>query len=79
MRATKAAAAAIAGTLILGGCASAPRMQANCAEPNYGAAVAGTVVGGLIGAQVGAGLGRDIAIALGAGTGGVAGSRVNCR
>jgi hypothetical protein len=63
--------------LLLGGCATT-RMQANCNEPNYALAVAGTVIGGLLGGQIGAGTGRHVAIAAGAGLGAVAGSRMNC-
>jgi outer membrane lipoprotein SlyB len=65
--------------LLLTGCASMPDMQADCRQPNYPLAVAGTVIGGLLGGQVGAGTGRHIAIAAGAGLGAVAGSRMNCR
>ncbi len=73
---THAILAAVAA-LLLGGCATT-RMQANCNEPNYPLAVAGTVIGGLLGGQIGAGTGRHIAIAAGAGLGAVAGSRMNC-
>lgn len=68
---------ALLSTLLLGGCATT-RMQANCTQPNYPLAIAGTVIGGLLGGQIGAGTGRHIAIAAGAGLGAVAGSRMNC-
>lgn len=69
---------ALAAAFVLGGCATTG-MQAECREPNYALALAGTVVGGLIGGQIGAGTGRHVAIAAGAGIGAVTGSRLNCR
>jgi hypothetical protein len=60
------------------GCAGAPRTHAGCANPNYGAAVIGGLAGGVLGAQVGSGSGRTAATAIGAGTGAVIGSQMNC-
>jgi uncharacterized lipoprotein YmbA len=40
---------AVVAALWLGGCASMPNTQANCRQPNYPLALAGTVVGGLLG------------------------------
>jgi len=65
------------GACLIAGCASNPITQA-CSEPNVALAVAGGLAGGLVGSQIGAGLGRQLAIAAGAGTGAVLGSRVNC-
>ena len=70
---------AVLAALWLGGCASMPNTQANCRQPNYPLALAGTVVGGLLGGQIGAGTGRHVAIAAGAGLGAVTGSRINCQ
>jgi outer membrane lipoprotein SlyB len=69
---------AVAAALLLGGCATTG-MQADCREPNYPLALAGTVIGGLIGGQFGAGTGRHVAIAAGAGIGAITGSRIDCR
>jgi len=66
------------GAGLIAGCASSPIAEA-CREPNVALGVAGALAGGLVGSQIGAGLGRDLAIAAGAGTGAVLGSRVNCK
>lgn len=68
----------VIGASLIAGCATNP-MTAACREPNVALAVAGGVVGGLVGSQIGAGLGRELAIAAGAGTGAVLGSRANCK
>ncbi len=65
------------GASLVAGCATNP-MTTACREPNVALAVAGGLVGGLVGSQIGAGLGRELAIAAGAGTGAVLGSRTNC-
>lgn len=77
MNSTKVFVAAIATSLVAG-CASNPISMANCKTPNMALAVAGGLAGGVIGSQIGAGLGRQLAIAAGAGTGAVLGSRANC-
>ena len=69
----------IISTALLAGCASGPQVRQGCNEPNYGAAIIGGLAGGLLGSQIGGGLGRDIAIAAGAGTGAVVGSKVDCK
>ena len=68
---------AVIGACLIAGCASNPMTEA-CREPNVALAVAGGLAGGLVGSQIGAGLGRELAIAAGAGTGAVLGSRANC-
>jgi len=77
MKSTKIFVAAI-GTFLVTGCASNPISMANCKTPNMALAVAGGLAGGLVGSQIGAGLGRQLAIAAGAGTGAVLGSRADC-
>ena len=70
---------AIVGAAVLAGCAGGPQVKQGCNEPNYGAAIIGGLAGGLLGSQIGGGLGRDVAIAAGAGTGAVIGSKVDCK
>ena len=65
------------GACLIAGCASNPISQA-CREPNVPLAVAGGLAGGLVGSHIGAGVGRQLAVAAGAGTGAVLGSRANC-
>lgn len=65
------------GACLIAGCASNP-ITAVCREPKLALAVAGGLAGGLVGSQIGAGLGRELAIAAGAGTGAVLGSRAHC-
>lgn len=67
----------VIAVLAITGCASGPNVSSGCG-PNYGAAAIGALAGGVLGAQVGAGVGRNVAIAAGAGTGAVLGSRVDC-
>lgn len=67
----------VIAVLAITGCASGPNVSSGCG-PNYGAAALGALAGGVLGAQVGAGVGRNVAIAAGAGTGAVLGSRVDC-
>jgi outer membrane lipoprotein SlyB len=69
---------AFIGVSLLAGCASNPIGASACREPNLGLAAVGTLAGGLVGSQIGAGLGRQLAIAAGAGTGAVLGSRTHC-
>jgi uncharacterized protein YcfJ len=78
---TKIKLASIVLAAGLAGCASSPGYHARqgCAEPNYGGAVIGGLAGGLIGSQVGGGSGRTAATAIGAGTGAVIGSQMNCQ
>ena len=78
MKSTKLFAVVISAGLIAG-CAGGPQIKEGCNEPNYGAAIIGGLAGGLLGSQIGGGLGRDIAIAAGAGTGAVVGSKVDCK
>ncbi len=68
---------AMIGACLIAGCASNPITE-SCREPNVALALAGGLAGGLVGSQIGAGLGRDLAIAAGAGTGAVLGSRTYC-
>ena len=62
---------------LLAGCASNPQM-AGCSHPNYGAAIVGGVAGGLLGSTIGRGTGKEAAEIVGAGTGAVVGSQVDC-
>lgn len=80
MKTTTKVGAAVIMIAGLAACASTPSYHARegCAHPNYGGAVIGGLAGGLIGAQVGSGSGRTAATAIGAGTGAVIGSQVNC-
>lgn len=77
MKTSRLVPAAICACL-MAGCATNPLAKA-CSEPNIALGVVGGLAGGLVGSQIGAGLGRDLAIAAGAGTGAVLGSRTNCR
>jgi len=61
---------------VIAGCA-APSSE-GCRQPNVPMAFVGGVAGGLLGGQIGAGLGQKLAIAAGAGTGAVLGSRTGC-
>ena len=63
---------------LVAGCAGGPQIKQGCARPNYVTAIIGGLAGGLLGSQIGAGLGRDLAIAAGAGSGAIVGSKVDC-
>jgi len=63
---------------LLAGCASNPQMAQGCSHPNYGAAIVGGVAGGLLGSTIGRGVGKEAAEVVGAGTGAVVGSQVDC-
>ena len=79
MKSTHKVFAVMVSMGLLAGCAGGPDIRQGCNEPNYGAAIIGGLAGGLLGSQIGGGLGRDVAIAAGAGTGAVIGSKVDCK